>query len=75
MAPEEIIEHLGQLTGDCRGIERKDAVDDVVRTRPVGQVEVARLRRRPERTNDDARRVRPQIERLSVQRNAWTRVG
>ena len=54
------------LAAACR-IEIEDALDDMVGARLVGRIEVARFGRRLERTHDDARGIRPQIERLPIE--------
>src|SRR5271168_1943934 len=67
VAIAEVIEHFGQLAGSGVGIERQDAVDDVVRPGLVGGVEVARFGRRLEGTHDHSSRIRAQIKILPVQ--------
>ena len=67
MAALEILEHIGKLAGCRLGIERQDPLDDMVRARLVGRIEVARFGRRLERPHDDPRRIGTQMERLPVQ--------
>ena len=72
MAALEILKNLGQLIVRRLGIERKDPIDDVVRPRFVGGIEVPRLGRRLERAHDDPGRIGAQIESLTVQeRGFW----
>ncbi len=54
----EIFQHIRKLGGGGGGIQREHPVDDVIRARFVGGIEVARLRRGFERTDDDAGGVR-----------------
>ena len=67
MAAFEILEDIGQLAGRRLGIERQDPIDDMVRPRLVGGIEVPRLGRRLERAHDHPRRIGAQIESLPVQ--------
>ena len=67
VAALKILQDIGQLAGRRLGIERQDAVDDMVRPCLVGGVEVARLGRRLERAHDHPRRIGTQIESLPVQ--------
>lgn len=68
MTPLEIFENL-RKKAFCRvNIERKNSVDDEVRPRLVGGLEVTRLNCGLEGANDYARRVRAQEQRLSVQK-------
>ena len=62
----EIFEHIRQLQRCGLGIEPEDPVDDMVRARLVGRIEIARLDCRLERAHDDPGGIRAQIQRLSV---------
>ena len=67
----EILKNLGQLVVRRLGIERKDPLDDMVRPRLVGRVEIARFGRRLERAHDHPGRVGTQIESLTVQEGGF----
>ena len=64
---EEILQHIGQLTGRCIGVERQNPFDDVVGTGLVRRIEVARLGCRLEGPHDHARRIGSQMKGLAVQ--------
>ncbi len=53
----EILEDFGELAHRCCGIERQDAIDDVVRAGLVGDVEVARFGCRLERAHEHPGRI------------------
>ena len=63
----EILQHVRELAGGGFGIERENAVDDMIGACLVGRVEIARLGRRLERPHDHPRGIGTQIERLPVQ--------
>ena len=65
----EILQHVGQLTGRGLRLEIENALDDMVGTRLVGRVEIARLGRRLERTHDHAPGIGPQIERPPIDKS------
>ena len=67
MPAVEILQHVGELAGSGFGIERENAVDDMVGACLVGRVEIARLGRRLERAHDHPRGVGTQIKRLPIQ--------
>jgi len=67
VATLEILEDISQLFGSCSGIERQDSIDDMIRPRLVGGIEVSRLGRRPEWTHDNSCRIRAKIKTLTVQ--------
>ena len=75
VAALEILEHFGELMGRGLRIERQDSVDDVIRARLVGGVEVSRLGCRPEWPDDHSRRIRAQIETQPVRKQGpWQEV-
>jgi hypothetical protein len=65
--PPEVIQHIRQLAADGCRIQRQYAIDDVIGPCPVGGIEVAWLGCRLERPHDDPRRVRAQVQRLSIE--------
>lgn len=67
VATLEILQDIREEARRGLGIERQDPVDDVVRARSVGRVEVPRLGRRTERSHDHPRRVGAQIQGRPVQ--------
>ena len=67
MTAEKVLEDVGQLRCNRRGIERQNPVDNMVRTRLVGWIEVARLGRGLEWAHNDPRRIGAQMQRLSVE--------
>ena len=72
MAPLEILQNIRQLGGRRFRSERQHAINDMVRARLVGGVEIARFGRRSERAHDHSRRVGTQIKGLPVQeRGFW----
>ena len=66
VATFEILEDIGQLAGRRLGVKRQDPLNDMVRTRLVRGVEVARLGCWLERAYDHPRRIRAQKESLAV---------
>ena len=68
VATFEILKDVSQLAGRRLWIERQDAIDDMVRTRPVRGSEVARLGRWLEGTHHHPRRIRAQKKSLAVQK-------
>ena len=64
---EKVLEDVGQLRGDRCSIERKHSVDNMIRARLVGWIEVAWLSRRLERAHDNPRWIGAQMQRLSVE--------
>ncbi len=62
----EVLKHIGELLRGDDVIERQNAVDDVVGPRLVGRTEILRLDRRLEWPDDDARRIRSEIEGLPI---------
>ena len=64
----EVLEDIVQLGGRRFGVEREDALDDVIGSRLVGRVEVSRFRRRLELAHDDSRGIRAQLRALSLQK-------
>jgi phosphoglycerate-specific signal transduction histidine kinase len=70
MATQEIFEHLGQLTGDRRRIQRQNAFDNMVRACLVCRIQVARLSRRLEWTHNDPSRIGTQVECMPVEERA-----
>ena len=67
VATLKVLEDVGQLAACHLGIEREDALDNMVRPRLVGGIEVSRLGRRPEWTHDNSCRIRAKIKTLTVQ--------
>jgi hypothetical protein len=63
----EVFQNLREFTGSRAGIERQDAIDDVIGARLVGRIEVPRFGRRLERPDDHSCRIRAQIEALPIQ--------
>src|SRR5207248_1363049 len=63
----EIFQHVSQQMGCHLGIESENPVDDMVRSRLVGRIEVPRLGCRFEGPHQDPGWIRTQIESLSVQ--------
>lgn len=61
MTSLEIFEYVSELLRGRLGIKLKYPVDDMVRPGPVGWIEIARLSRRLERSDDDSRWIRTQI--------------
>ena len=58
----EILKHVRQLAGRGLRIEIQNALDDMIGPGLVRRIEVARFRRRLERTNDDPGGVGPQMQ-------------
>jgi hypothetical protein len=67
MPTEEIIKDVRELGGDGFGVESENPVDDMICTRLVGRVEVARFSRRLEWAHNHPRGIGTQIKRLPVQ--------
>jgi hypothetical protein len=68
----KILKNFGQLIVRRLGIEPKDALDDMVRPRFVGEIEVPWFGCRLVRAHDDPGRIGTQIESLTVQeRGFW----
>ena len=67
MAALKVFQDLGQLASCRFAIERQDSIDDMIRPRLVGGVEIARFSRRLERANDHSCRIRAQIKTLPVE--------
>ena len=68
----KIRKNFSQLIVRHLGVEPKNPVDDMVRPRLVGGVELPRFGRWLERAHDDPRRIGAQIESLTVQeRGFW----
>src|SRR5436190_7527326 len=63
----EILQYIGELVGDSFGIKRENAIDDVIGAGLVSRIEIARFGRRLERAHDNARGIRPQVKRLSIE--------
>src|SRR3546814_12945994 len=62
-------QRVGLVRGHC-----EDAVDDVIGAGLVDGMQVSGFDRRPERPDDDARRVGPQVKRLPVEEGrGWRR--
>jgi hypothetical protein len=62
----EVLENLREFTRNRFGIERKDAINNVIRTRFIGGVQIPRLGRRLERTDHHSRRIGAKIETLTI---------
>ena len=67
MAALKILKDVGELVRRHLGVERHDALDDMVCPGLVGRVEVARFDRRLERAHDHSRRIGAQMKSLTVQ--------
>ena len=63
----KVLKNLRELTGGGVGIERQDAIDDVIRACLVGGIQVPRFGGRLERPDDNSRRIRAQIKILPIQ--------
>src|SRR4029077_17394638 len=71
----EIVQDVGKLAGNRFGVEREDPVNDMIGTRLVGRVEIARFGCRFEGTHNHPRRVGTQVERLTVEEGGSRRQG
>ena len=69
MAALEILQHVCKLVGRGLRIEIENALDDMIGTRLVGRVEIARLGRRLERAHDHTRGIGTQIECLPIEKS------
>jgi len=69
VTPLEVLQNVRQLAGRGIGIKLQNALDDMVGSGLVGRVEIARLRCRLERADDDPRRIGAQIERVPIQKS------
>ena len=67
VAALEVLKDVGQLVRRHLGVERHDALDDMVCPGLVSRVEVARFDRRLERAHNHSRRIGPQMKCLTVQ--------
>ena len=67
MPPLEILEHICELLSSGLGIKAQYTVDDMIGAGFVGAIEIPRLGGRPEWTDNDARRVWTQIQRLAIE--------
>ena len=67
MPPFEIFQHLRKLQRRGLRIETEHPVNDMIGPRFVGPIEISRLGCRFERTHDDARRIGPQVQGLSIE--------
>ena len=67
VTPEEILQDLGKVAGDRRGIQGQYPLHDVVSASLVRGVEIARLGSRLERSYQDSRRIGAQVQRLPVE--------
>jgi hypothetical protein len=65
----EILQDIGKLVGNGVGIERENPIDDMIGAGLVSRVEIARFSRRLERAHDDARWIRPQVQRLPMEKS------
>ena len=63
----EVLQHVRQLACRLLRIQLENAFDDMVGASLVGGIEIARFGCQLERAHDDARRVRTQIECVSIQ--------
>ena len=67
--PYKILQDLRKEAGNARRIQCHDAINDVVCARLVRRVEVARLGRWLEGSHNNPRRIRAQVECLSVEKS------
>ncbi len=67
VATLKILKDVSQLFGKRFGIKRQDSIDNMVRPRLVGGIEVSRFGRRLEWAHDDSCRIRAKIKTLTVQ--------
>ena len=70
MATLKVLEDICQLTFRRDWIKHQNAIDDVVRARLVGRVEIPGLGGGLERAHDHARRIRMKEERLTVEKRS-----
>ena len=63
----KVLEDFGQLASSGKRIERQDAIDDVIRARLIGRIEVPRFGRRLKWPDDYSCRIRAQIKTLPIQ--------
>ena len=68
VTPLEVLQHLGQLPRGNPRVEPNDSVDDMVRPRLIGRIEVSGLRRRLEGPDDDPGRIGTQMQCLAIRR-------
>lgn len=68
VSPDKILQDVRKEAGNARRIQCHDAIHDVVRTRLVRRIEIARLGRWLEWSHNDARRIWAQVKCLSVQK-------
>jgi hypothetical protein len=68
MTAVEVIENVGEHDFSRFNTQAQDAVDDMVRPRLIGWVEISRLDARLEGTHDNPCRVRAKVERLAIQK-------
>jgi len=71
MPTEEAFQHVSQLRRDGCGIKCKHPLDDMIRTRLVCWIEIARFSGRLERANHYARGVGTQVQGLPVEKRAF----
>ena len=64
----KILEHVGKLARRGRLVERHDAIDDVIGAGLLVRAEILRLGHGFERPDDDARRIRSEIEGLPIKK-------
>jgi hypothetical protein len=65
----EVLQDISQLAGCGIRIELENTLDNMVGTRLVGGVEIARFGRRLERADDHARGVGTQVKRLPIEKS------
>src|SRR5580704_9552968 len=63
----KVLQNLRELAGSRLGIERQDAIDDVIRARLVGGIEVPGFGGRLEWTDDHSCRIGAQVKTLTIQ--------
>jgi hypothetical protein len=63
----EVLQDFREFTGRRSGIERQDAVHDVIRARLIGGIEVPGFGCRLEWSDDHSCRIRAQIKTLPIQ--------
>lgn len=68
MTSLKVLQNIGELLRCRFGVERENAVDDVVRPRLVGRLKVPRFGSRLERAYEHSCRIGAQVKRLPVQK-------
>ena len=75
MAPGKILEDVRQLLSHLGRHKPENTLDDVIGSRLVHRIEIAWLGRRLEGADDDACRVRPQMQCLPIEKHGMRQDG